>query len=365
MSAKISKKSKKIHKLPRLFFQGQAYDFVRNLSDLLSAGLTVSSALDSCLEEITSGPMKRVVDGIRKDILEGETLSSSLFARRVLPVHVIAFIKMGEESGKLVENLKILVRQNDKEIVFKSKINSTLLYSAIIIFLTITVGIGIAWYVLPRVADVYSQFNAKLPPLTIGLVILGNIMAKYGYILVPVILSFIVIIFYFLFSFPKTRFVGDLIIFKLPLVKRLIREVEISRMGFSLSSMLNAGLPLSESLRSLPYTTTFNNYKKFYLHLSKRIEEGYTFQESISLYPSVNKIIPTSVRQMIVAAEKSGTLSNTFLRIGEIFELRVEGTARNLPIILEPILLTIVGAAVALFVLGTMLPIYNLFKVIS
>jgi type IV pilus assembly protein PilC len=359
------RREEKIFKLPRLFFKKRVFYFINNLGELLSAGLTISASLDGILEETTSLKMRKVIIGIKEDIQEGDSLSYSLKKRRVLPDHVVSFIELGEKSGNLVKNINILIEQNEKEIVFKSKINSSLLYAVIVIFLTVAVSVGIAWFVLPQIAEIYSQFNFPLPWITRLIIGLGNILAKYGFILVPLFISFALIIFYFLFSFPKTRFVGHLILFKLPLVNRLIKEVEISRMGYTMNSMISAGIPLSESLKSLPYTTTFKNYQRFYFYLSKKIEEGSSFQQAISSYKKVGKLIPANVRQMIVAAEKSGTLSNTFLRIGMIYETRVEATSRNLPIVIEPILLIIIGIGAAGFILGTMIPIYDLFKVIK
>lgn len=360
MSKEKKQKKEKIYKLPRFFFKKQAYDFIQNLGELLSAGLNIYESLESILTEITSFRMRRVVEGIRDDIKEGSSLSDSLQRRRVLGENTLYFIRVGEQSGRLVENLKILVTQNEKELLFKSKINSALMYAVIVVFLTVTISTGISWYVLPKIAEIYSGLNANLPLLTKALIYLGSFLAKYGYIVIPLFFSFAVIIFYFLFSFPKTRIVGHLILFRIPLVSQLIKETEISRMGYVLNAMLGGGLPLSFALKALPGTTTFNNYKNFYLHLSKKIEEGHSFQESMFLYKDINKIIPASVRQMIVAAERSGTLSDTFFRIGKTYENRLETTSRNLPIVLEPILLIIIGVGVAIFVLGTMLPIYNL-----
>jgi len=365
MPNKKNIKKEKFYKLPRLFFRKQAYDFIQNLGELLSSGLNIYEALESILTEVTSSRMKRVVEGIRDDIKEGSSLADSLEKRRVLGANTLYFIKIGEQSGRLVENLRILIVQNEKELLFKSKINSALMYASIVVFLTVAISTAVSWYVLPKIADVYTGLSADLPFLTRALIFLGIFLAKYGYIIIPLFFSFGAIIFYFLFSFPKTRIVGHLILFHIPLINKLIKETEISRMGYTLNAMLSGGLPLSYALRALPGTTTFNNYKNFYLYLSKKIEEGHSFQESMSLYKNTNKIIPMSVRQMIAAAEKSGTLSTTFFRIGKTYEDRLEVTSRNLPIILEPILLIIIGIGVAIFVLGTMLPIYNLSNIIG
>ena len=63
---------------------------------------------------------------------------------------------------------------------------------------------------------------------------------------------------------------------------------------------------------------------------------------------------------MIVAGEQSGTLADTLLRIGEIFEEKSDTTTKNLTTILEPLLLIVIWLGVAGVALAVILPIYNL-----
>jgi hypothetical protein len=63
---------------------------------------------------------------------------------------------------------------------------------------------------------------------------------------------------------------------------------------------------------------------------------------------------------MIVAAEQSGTLAETLLRIGQSFEERTQNATKNLAVILEPILLVIVWIGVMAVALAVILPIYSL-----
>ena len=247
----------------------------------------------------------------------------------------------------------------------KSKISSSLLYGTIIIILTIIVGIGTAWFVLPKIAGVYESMGADLPWLTKALIRVGKFMVLYGEIFVPAFISIIVIALYFLFSFPKTKFVGHLILFHLPLVKKLIRESEITRFGVLMGNITAAGLPINRAFEIMPGTTTFKNYKKLYTYLGERVSQGICLSEALKSYKNTRKLFPGSVLQMIASAEKSGKLEETFLRVGALYGAKLENTARNLPIIIEPILLLLVGIGVALFVLATMLPIYNLGNIIK
>lgn len=362
-------KNKKIKrwKAPFLYFglKTQAYEFIENLSYFLSSGLSILESLSSLEEETKSFRMRKVISKIKEDVQKGMPLSESFESQKFFEQSTIEIIKAGEFSGKLSENLKLIITLNDEDKKLKSKLNSSLLYGTIILTLTLIVGIGTSWTTLPQLAEIYSKLGSNLPLLTRILIKFGSFIEHYGFFVVPIFLVMIAMILYFLFSFPKTKFIGHLILFHIPFVGKLIKESEITRLGYLMGNISKAGIPINQALAIMPGITTFNNYKKLYRYLAEKVSEGITISESMKLYKNYNKLIPFSVFQMISSAEKSGKLPETFLRISDLYGLKLENTSRNLPIIIEPLLFVLVGIGVTIFVLATMFPIYNLSKVIQ
>ncbi len=127
-----------------------------------------------------------------------------------------------------------------------------------------------------------------------------------------------------------------------------------------LGGMLGAGLPVVTAFDSLIGVTEFVSYKRFYRFLRDRVEEGNSFAKSFALYPRVDRLMPPSIQQMIIAAEQSGFLADTLVKIGERFEEKTEVSTKNISTILEPILLVIVWFGVAGVALAIILPIYSL-----
>lgn len=345
--------------------KNQAYEFIENLSYFLSAGLSISESLVSLEDEIKSRRMRKVIKRIKGDVQKGMPLSESFETQKFFEESIIEIIRAGEFSGKLSSNLKLVITLNDEDKKLKSKLSSSLLYGTIIIVLTMVVGVGTAWVTLPQIAEVYSKLGSNLPFLTRMLIKFGLFIRQYGYIVVPFFLSMLATVFYFLFSFPKTKFIGHLLLFHLPFVGKIIKESEITRFGYLLGNIMEAGIPINRALGIMPRITTFNNYKKLYRHLTEKVSEGISLSESIKSYKYYRNLIPFSVFQMISSAEKSGKLPETFLRVSDLYGLKLENTSRNLPIIIEPLLFLIVGVGVTIFVLATVFPIYNLSNVIQ
>jgi type II secretory pathway component PulF len=278
----------------------------------------------------------------------------------LLQPQVISLVRIGEETGRLSENLKAIALQEQKEEEFRSKVTSALMYPVFVFALTLIIGIGISWFILPRLATVFSSLNITLPLITKLLIGFGAFLGAYGFIVVPGGMVLLAIIFYFLFVYPKTKIVGEYIMLAMPVLKRLILEVEISRFGYIMGTLLQAGLPVVPALKSLANSSSFTFYKRFYSYLHDNIEEGNSFEKSFADFKHMNKVMPTSMQQLIISAERSGHLPETFIKIGEMYESKTEVTTKNLTVLLEPILLVIIWLGVVGVAMAVILPLYSL-----
>jgi type IV pilus assembly protein PilC len=334
--------------------------FLENISMLVGSGMPVLDAIDATNAGLKLKRMKELVAEIRQDIDGGSTFSSAFASTGLFSDHAISLIRIGEASGKLKENLKMVAQEQEKDRVLKSKLRSAMMYPVFVLGLTLFVGVGIAWFILPKLATVFTQMKLKLPLLTSIFINAGIFLGKYGSIVVPIFFVILFAIYYFLFVFPATKTYGQKLLFKIPGIKDLMKEVEVSRFGYLMGALLTAGLPIDEALNSMAKASVLDRYRDLYNYLLVSISEGITFKKAFATYPDAGSLIPDSMQQLIVAGERSGSLPETFVRIGETYEAKTEITTRNLTIILEPILLIIIWLGVVCLALAVILPIYNL-----
>jgi type II secretory pathway component PulF len=334
--------------------------FLDSLSMMLGSGIGILTSLKALKEEVRSKRMKSVIESISKDIDSGSYLWKALKKTDLFPKYILSLIQVGEEAGKLPENLKIVALQQEKDRVFRSKLSSALLYPVLVFGVTIIIGLAVGWLVLPRLSSVFSSLNLDLPFLTQLVIKIGEIVNAYGIIIFPVFIIITAVTIFLLFVYPETKYLGERILSKLPGVKSLILQIELSRFGFILGTLLEVGIPIIQTLKSLEATTTSSRYKKFYSYLTKSIDEGKSFFESFHSYKGLNKIVPESIQQIIVSAEKSGNLAEVLKSIGSKYESMSESSTKNLIIILEPILLIVVWLGVVIIALAVIMPIYNL-----
>ncbi len=334
--------------------------FMEQLSMLVTSGMTVSHALATIQGEMKSQSMRVFVDRLSKDIESGEPLWSALEKTHRFGEHVISLARIGEESGTLANNLRVIALQQEKTRIFRSKIGSALLYPVLVLVLMVVIGVGIAWFILPKLALVFSQLHLDLPLVTKIMIAVGLFLNKHGVIAMPAGILAMLFLFYFLFYFPKTKNIGHAILLLVPGLRDIIIYEEITRFSYMLGTLLTAGMPVVACLKSIEDATVFAPYRRFYAHVKTHVEEGDSFQKSFLREPHLGSLLPFSVQQMIVAGEQSGQLSDVLLRISRYYEEKLDTSTKNLAVILEPILLVCVWFGVMAVAFSVILPIYQL-----
>lgn len=340
---------------------GEERDYlIDNLALLLSSGMDIIAALAAIKAELRSTFLKKIIDEINEDISSGFSLGQALEKTNLFPRHIVSLVLIGEQSGRLHESLRVIVEQQEKARDFRAKIRAAMMYPVLVIGVAGVVAIGIAWFILPRLAVVFTQLNLTLPLITRVLITFGTFLAARGTWVVPLFVVVIIILFYFLFLFRRTKWIGQKIVFIIPGIKTLVKQVELARFGYIMGTLLKGGLPVVEALGSLEQASPLFDYRKLYQHLKERVEEGESFEQAFSEFKRIKRYIPVPVQGLIVAGEQSGRLSAIFTKVAENYEGKTEITTKNLNVILEPILLVMVWLGVVGVALAVILPIYSL-----
>lgn len=333
---------------------------MHNLGLLLAAGVDVVSALDSIEEGIRSARLKRITRSMRDQVIAGDPLSKVFEKTGLFPPRVVTLVRIGEESGQLVSQFKMLSIQEEKQHALRSKMRSALLYPGFVFMVTIVVGVGVSWFILPRLAKVFLQLKLELPLITKVVLGFGAFLGEYGTVAVPLAILFCGGLIYILFILPRTKWMGESILFSIPGVRQLIQEIELARLGFILGGLLRGGINILEALDSLKSATQSYRYQKLYEHIREHIDAGDSVEQSLKSFAGINGLIPQPVQQLIMVGSRSGGLAEVLLKIGAAYEEKSDVSTRNLSVILEPALLFIVWIAVVSVALGVILPIYNL-----
>lgn len=120
-----------------------------------------------------------------------------------------------------------------------------------------------------------------------------------------------------------------------------------------LSTMLNAGLPLAQSLATVEDQTSNKTLKTIIADLVGSINGGASLSEALSKYPKVfNNVYIALVR----AGETSGTLDQSLARLADQQEHDADQLSKIRNAMLYPAIVLVVIIAVVVFMLVTLIP---------
>lgn len=334
--------------------------FLENLSLMLSVNVSMTKVLESLYKEVSNKTFKKVVQEIIEGVNLGKSLSDAMRDTRVFKEYTLELVEAGERSGKLLHNLQLIVKQREKDRSVRGKVFSAMVYPVFVLFIGVIASVAIFGFVLPRVTRVFSQLDLELPWVTRVIIQFGSFLDESGHVFIPAVVGVLIFSIFFFFIFKPSKFIGQYVMLRLPVMGRLIKEIELARLGFNLGTLLNAGISIDKALNSLKNLTELRVYRKMYTRLAIDIQNGRSFFEAFGSYKKTDQLIPIPVQNIIEAGEQSASLNVSFDRIGEIYEKKTENTTKAMITLLEPLLLFMVWIGVAGIALSIIIPIYSL-----
>lgn len=330
--------------------------FTRQLSTMINAGLPITEALSILRLQAKPG-LVPVVTQILADVEGGESLSSSLGKHtKVFSTTYIALIKAGETGGVLDKVLARLADTLEKQQEFRSKVQGALIYPVIIVLGMGVVSLIMVIFVIPRMTDLYQQFDKELPLPTKILLGISDTLVKFW----PFFLI-IGFLFFWLFTYyrktKKGRYKTDEMIFKIPLFGDLQKQVILTELTRTLSLIVGAGVPILEGLGVIADVVKNSVVSDALRDAAKQIEKGFPIAFSFAKHPEA---FPYIMSQMISVGEETGKMEEVLDKVSRVFEVESESKIKALTSAIEPIIMIFLGIGVAFLVIAVILPIYNL-----
>lgn len=338
---------------------------IEQLHILLNAGMDLSTALETLIAESQSKALKGVIQRVKDRVDGGSPLWSAFQGTGIIPEQFLSFIRTGEESGKLKEQLKMVAEQYAREKEFRSKVVAASVYPIFILLVVLVLGGANLFIILPQVTDSFLKLGAELPPVTLVMLNMGTFVKQYGYIVGPAVVGFIVLTVYFLFYSPKTKYFGQELMFRLPGIGNVYSQVELSKFGYIFGLLSTSGITMTEALSFLAEYTTTKRYQWLYQNMREGIENGQRFYDIFAEYPKIDRILPRSVQNLITSSEKSGHMPETLMKIGEIYQKKLDISTQTLSAVIEPLLIIIVWFFVLVVALAIIYPLYSMIGSIS
>jgi len=272
----------------------------------------------------------------------------------------INMIESGEISGKLEEVLKRLYLQFKKNHELVSKVKGALIYPIVILIAMSGIGTFMMIAVVPKITAMFKDFNAELPLATKLLIKFSDSLVANG-LLYLVALIVVILTIVQLIKTKRGRYAFHGLLLKLPIFSPIIKKINLARFARTTSSLLKTDIMIIKSFQIAANVLGNVHYRQALMEMSDKIKKGGTINEVVANYP---KLFPPVVAQMIAVGEDTGELDYILEELAEFYEGEIDQTMNNLPAIIEPILILVLGLVVGGIAVAVIMPMYALTSVI-
>jgi type IV pilus assembly protein PilC len=336
--------------------------FTKNLSAMLSAGLTLSRALSVIERQSNNKTLKEITSKLETSVKSGLGFHEALaqFPKVFSPLFV-SMTKAGEESGKLAQSLQVVARQMERSEALTKKIKGAMIYPSIILVAIVIIGILMLVFVVPTLASTFASFGSELPLATRIIIAMSDFVVKN---VIVVVIGVIAIIGGFML-FIRSKTGSSVMLFAAlhsPVIGELTRETMSARAARTLSSLLSSGVEMLNAIDITGEVVGKNVFGKVLVEASDRVKKGEQLSATFESYP---KLYPILFTDMIAVGEETGKVSDMLGQVAEYYEVDVEDRTKDLSTIIEPLLMLFIGAFVGVFALAMIAPIYSLSSAIS
>lgn len=327
---------------------------VSNLSTMLKAGIPIADTIAALLEE-AKGNQRKILLTLQEDITAGKQISES-FAKFpfVFNKVTVSLIKAAEEAGTLEATLKDLETSIQDEMEFEDKVKSAMFYPMVVMVIFAGVMLSMLLVVIPRISTVFSRLQVPLPLPTKILIFTSNLII-HNWLVVSLVVLVLVSTLVILFQM-KREFILSLF-FGLPVISKLVRQIDITRFSRSLHLLLASGIPISSSLELAQEVILKKEVRVLVEKAREQAGAGHPFSQGLR---SKQGVIPSMMIKLMEVGERSGTLEESMLNVATHMDYQVSKQIKKLTALLEPIMLVLVGVAVGGMMLSIIAPIYGL-----
>ena len=332
----------------------------RQLSAMLTSGLTLVKAIDILTKEQENEKARAIWQDVYENVQKGESFSSTLEMHAgSFPDFLISMVGAGESSGSLDI---IMTRMSDhyaKENKLKNTVKSAMVYPIILLVLCIVIVIFLFTKIMPTFIAMYED-PSTMPFLTKVMKAISDFLIHYWYVLIAIVAGLVFGISYAL-KVPDLRLKFDRMLLKGPGFGPLITKIYTGRFGRTLSNLYSSGIPMVECLEKSSRILGNSYVDQKFEGVIDEVKQG----ESLSAAITRTEIFEPMFCSVIYVGEEAGALDTILEKSADYYEEESDSAVQRLVGMVEPILLIFMGLIIGMVVVGIYPALYGSFESIE
>lgn len=328
----------------------------RQLAILISAATPVEEALRITALQFERSRLRGVLLDARAQVMEGARLSEALSHHpKVFDPLFTAMVAAGETAGQLGPVLERRADDMEAADKLRRKVWGAMAYPIVLFFLALAVTIILMALVVPKVAEQFTILGEELPPLTRATISASEFFTAQWW-LIAIGVGALIMLFVTWKRTESGRRQWDAAKLNIPVIGRIIRNLEAARFSRTIAGLISAGTPALASMETARHTLRNTIMQTAVGDAILRIREG----AAVSAALKQTQVFPPLVVQMVLGGEASGKTGPMFAKSADYLEDEFEAAMEVFLSLLQPFIIIFLGGIVLLVAAAIFLPILQL-----
>ncbi|MEK7465505.1 MAG: type II secretion system F family protein [Patescibacteria group bacterium] len=332
-------------------------NILRHLGTILNTGTDLLSGLDIIAKDAINPLVQKILYDVKERVGRGERFSDAIekWKSQFSPIFV-SLVRAGESSGTLPKTLISYAQELRKDYSFFRKLRSAVTYPVILVVAVVAMILILISIVVPRLKQLFSTTRAAPPFYTKFFIAVSDFWLAHLWTILGILAICAVAL---MIAFRKKTLREKLmeILWYFPVLKKINRNLILSRFTKTIANLIDAGFSLKEALHTTEEVVGPKHRKALKEIAEAKLAKGVEFSEALKSYED---LFPRILVSVIATGEKSGQLSSVLLQMGEFYEEEVLYSLELFLTLIEPLLLVFVGLVVGLMAASIISPIYSL-----
>lgn len=331
-------------------------EFYRRFAQTVEMGLPILTGLEENAKVIPSKPLKRVIEDVKLALEDGSSLFDAMGRfPKVFEKLDLGIIRMGEQSGVLPQCLNDLADFLEWKEDLRGTIKRATIYPCFVL-LAITGVIGV-WvgYVLPQVGSLLLDMGVEIPGITKAIMGTSVFLQANWKGLIFGILG-LVGLFYLLQRTKRGKLAFHEYLLRTPVIGDLAANISYARLSRNFATMHRAGMTIPKIFSVLSDNVLGNRHLEAQVAQTyHELEMGQSLAESFENAGGFPPLLVGGIRH----GEITGSLEESFNRMGTYYDGEVKRAVEVLINAFEPAVMLLLGGVFGVIILSIMLPLYD------
>lgn len=329
--------------------------FSRELLALLTAGLSLTEAMDTLVEKEQNAASRKLLDGLRGLLYQGKSFSDALQAYPgVFTPFYVATVRASEHTGSLAEALGRFVKYQEQSEMIRKRVVSASIYPALLLAVGGLVSMFLMFYVVPRFSKVYDDMQGEIPFFSRMLLEWGRFVSSNAAVVVGGALVLVVLAVIWLGQ-PGARIFLMRKIQRIPAIGERVRMYQLSRMYRTMGMLLRGGIPVVVAI-DMAKGLLGAELQARLASAGSEVREGVPASSAMERYQLST---PVSSR-MLRVGERTGQMGEMMEHTAEFMDEELARWIDWFTRLFEPILMAGIGIVIGLIVVLMYMPIFEL-----